>query len=115
MIGIESDHGAVAHARQKLSAAGLYGSRITILEGTLQDGLLPQYFADLIVSAAQLDSSAATVDAELLVRCSVRKVVLFVLVRPGISKPVAAARFQTLVSGRTRTQTLPIRSVQMMP
>ena len=66
VIGIESDHGAVAHARQKLSAAGLYGSRVTILEGTLQDGLLPQYFADLIVSAAQLDGSAATVDAELL-------------------------------------------------
>ncbi len=67
VVGIASDSATVARARQRVLSAGLYGSRITILEATLDEGLLPDYCADLVVSASQLDGSAKKpLDMELL-------------------------------------------------
>ncbi len=69
VVGIESDPAAVARARQTIMDAGFHGSRVTILHGTLDGGLFPEYCADLIVSSSQLDDSAKeTLDLELLVK-----------------------------------------------
>jgi outer membrane protein assembly factor BamB len=61
VIGLQSDPAKAAEARRRLSEAGVYGSRVTIHQGVLTDGLYPNYFADLIVSTAQLSNPAATV------------------------------------------------------
>jgi outer membrane protein assembly factor BamB len=57
--GIESDPTKVEQARENLIAAGLYGSRVMVLEADPADSQLPNYFANLIVSAASLDGSLA--------------------------------------------------------
>ncbi len=50
VIGIEPDPGKVDRARQALDAAGVYGDRVTILQGPLRDVPFSDYFANLIVS-----------------------------------------------------------------
>jgi outer membrane protein assembly factor BamB len=52
VIGIEKDSAMVAAARRKLAAAGLYGARVTIFQGDPGKTELPNYFADLVVSAS---------------------------------------------------------------
>ncbi len=51
IIGMDSDPAKVSQARETLAAAGLYGSRITILQAAPDDDILPDYFANLVVSA----------------------------------------------------------------
>ena len=51
IIGVESDPAKVAMARAKLSAAGLYGTRVTIIQADVDSVPLPSYFANLIVSS----------------------------------------------------------------
>ena len=58
IIGIESDPTKVARARQALTAAGLYGSRITILQADPESDFLPDYFANLVVSAKSVTEGA---------------------------------------------------------
>ena len=55
VYGIESDPAKVTQARKRLEAAGLYGSRVMILQGELSDTKLPIYFANLIVSSSSLE------------------------------------------------------------
>ena len=57
---IEPDAAKVAAARRGLDAAGLYGVRVAIHHGTLEQITLPDYFADLIVVA---DGSSAVAKA----------------------------------------------------
>ena len=54
--GIENDPEKVKQARNNLIAAGLYGSRVMVLEGDPGDSHLPNYFANLIVSAQSLEA-----------------------------------------------------------
>lgn len=68
VIGIESDADKVAAARKLLAEAGVYGVRATIHHGNLEKGLCPDYFADLIVSSAQLADPAAAIDMAVLRR-----------------------------------------------
>jgi outer membrane protein assembly factor BamB len=51
VYGITSDSHDAARARERLDAAGYHGSRATIVEGDPARTHLPDYFADLIVSA----------------------------------------------------------------
>ena len=62
VIGIESDADKVNAARKRLAEAGVYGTRATIHQGSLEKGTYPDYFADLIVSSTQLADPAARVD-----------------------------------------------------
>jgi outer membrane protein assembly factor BamB len=63
IIGIDSNPKRVSQTRKRLTQAGLYGSRITILEGTPDSILLPDYFADLIVSTAALSHGSTEIPA----------------------------------------------------
>lgn len=62
IVGIESDPAKVEAARQKLSAAGLYGSRVTVHHGDPAQTPYPNYFADLVVSSQALDGGALSED-----------------------------------------------------
>ncbi|HLB74232.1 MAG TPA: PQQ-binding-like beta-propeller repeat protein, partial [Sedimentisphaerales bacterium] len=55
IYAVESDPGKVTEARELLDAAGLYGTRVTVLQRDLAATGLPNYFADLVVSAASVD------------------------------------------------------------
>ena len=59
IIGLEENPDAVDRARRMLAEAGLYGNRVLIRQGTPEDNLFPNYFADLIVSSAQLENPAS--------------------------------------------------------
>jgi len=50
IIGLEPDAGKVESARKALDAAGIYGSRVTVEQGSLDDLDFADYFANLIVS-----------------------------------------------------------------
>ncbi|MBI5818961.1 MAG: PQQ-binding-like beta-propeller repeat protein [Verrucomicrobia bacterium] len=54
IIGIEPDARKVAAARKALDAAGLYGARVTVDQGTLDHLPYASYFANLIVSDTAL-------------------------------------------------------------
>ena len=58
---VNPDAKAAANARKKLSAAGVYGARVTVITGRLDALGFSDYFANLIVS-----SDAATPAAEVL-------------------------------------------------
>lgn len=60
VIGLETNPAAAAQARSMLADAGVYGQRVTVQTGQLEAALYPQYFADLIVSSAQLANPAST-------------------------------------------------------
>lgn len=51
VYAIDPDLANVIKARKNLEAAGLYGSRVMVLQGELDDTKLPIYFANLIVSS----------------------------------------------------------------
>lgn len=55
IYAIDSDPKKVAAAREKLTAAGLYGSRVMVLKADLEDTQLPKYFANLVVSSRSLE------------------------------------------------------------
>ena len=54
----------VARLRRELSAAGLYGTRITVHAGTSETMRYARYFADLIVSSASLEEGALEVSVD---------------------------------------------------
>lgn len=60
VVAIDSDPAQVDRAKQRLTAAGLYGSRISVQLGELSHTRLPKYFANLIVS--QRSTAEATID-----------------------------------------------------
>lgn len=67
VIGIEADPVKVNCARRMLAAAGMNGSRVTIVDGKLEAGTFPRNFADLIVSSAQLvEPSSGAPDRKLI-------------------------------------------------
>ncbi|MFV2068735.1 MAG: PQQ-binding-like beta-propeller repeat protein [Pirellulales bacterium] len=66
VVGLEADPAKVARARRILADAGVYGDRVSIHEGELSEALFPQYFADLIVSSAQLADRSAGIDNPLI-------------------------------------------------
>ena len=61
IYAIDPDPRNVGIAREMLTAAGLYGSRVMVLEAGLEDTQLPKYFANLVVSARSLDGSLSPV------------------------------------------------------
>jgi outer membrane protein assembly factor BamB len=54
----------VASLRRKLSAAGLYGVRITVHQGDAESVRYGKYFADLVVSAQSLDDGPLDVSTD---------------------------------------------------
>ena len=93
VIGIESDAGKVAAARDRLKAAGLYGSRIVIHHGPLDRLPYQKRFANLIVSEETLRSGKLPTSATEVYR----------LLRPSggtavLIQPAEAADTQALVS-----------------
>jgi len=59
---IEADPNRAARARERLEAAGLYGVRVTVHEGTLADLGYPQYFADLVIAGRGASEEAGNAD-----------------------------------------------------
>ena len=68
VVGLERDEAAVAEARRKLLAAGLYGVRVTIHQGEFSETHLPTFFANLIVSRQSMTKGPAIVDAAEVMR-----------------------------------------------
>ena len=62
IVAIENDPGKLLAAREKLDAAGYYGSRVIIEDWAHTE--LPDYFANLIVSGSLASESALTASAE---------------------------------------------------
>jgi outer membrane protein assembly factor BamB len=60
IYGVEKDPAKVAAARRKLDAAGLYGVRVTILQGDPAKTDLPNYFANLVVSGNSVTGRAVS-------------------------------------------------------
>lgn len=58
IYAVDSDPAAVAAARQKLLAAGLYGRRVTVHQADLAAPAYPKHFANLVVSARALSGGA---------------------------------------------------------
>ncbi len=58
IYGVEKDPAKVGLARKRLAAAGLYGVRVTVLEADPAKTELPNYFADLVVSANSVTGGA---------------------------------------------------------
>lgn len=58
VVAMDADPTNVRQARHKLDAAGVYGVRVTVLQGNSSDTHLPDYFANLIVSSASLIEGA---------------------------------------------------------
>ena len=56
IIAVDSDHENVRQARERLLAAGLYGTRVVVQQRDLSVTGYPAYFADLIVSRRCLES-----------------------------------------------------------
>ncbi len=63
IVAIESDPAKVATAREKLAAAGLYGTRVTVHTGDPADTSFPRYFANLVVSRNSLDNGPQAVSS----------------------------------------------------
>ena len=58
IYAVESDPAKVKRARKLLTEAGLYGTRVTVLQRDLAATKLPNYFANLIVSGASVKDGA---------------------------------------------------------
>ena len=63
ILGIEPDAGKVQKARERLDAAGFYGQRVHILQGTLETLPFSQYFANLVVSEQALETGTLATPA----------------------------------------------------
>lgn len=58
----------VAQAREKLTAAGLYGSRVTVHHRPLDATTYPKYFADLVVSQQSIADADASPNSDEVTR-----------------------------------------------
>lgn len=56
VVAVDVDPEMVALARQRLDKAALYGTRITVIQADLAATPLPNYFANLVVSARALEA-----------------------------------------------------------
>ena len=66
IYAVEKDPAKVAEARKRLSDAGLYGSRVTVVQADPADVPFPKYVANLVVSAESLSSTPSeAVDQEM--------------------------------------------------
>lgn len=63
IVAIDADAKNVETARRKLDAAGLYGSRVAVLQADPADPHLPKYFANLVVSNRSISEGHEAVDA----------------------------------------------------
>jgi len=61
IYAVDPNPAKVAEARRLLDAAGLYGTRVTVLHRDLAETGLPNYFADLVVSAASVEKGGQSV------------------------------------------------------
>lgn len=68
IVGIDSDPANVKTAREKLDAAGVYGSRVSIFLGDPSHTKFPKYFANLVVSARSLNEGAKAVSSQEVAR-----------------------------------------------
>lgn len=64
IIAVDNDLDNVQTAREKLGAAGLYGSRVTVHYAALDSTGYPKYFANLIVSGRSLVEGVDVVPGE---------------------------------------------------
>ncbi len=64
VVAIDADPTRVASARQKLAAAGLYGTRVSVHLGDPPDTHFPKYFANLVVSRNSLGDGAQVVNTD---------------------------------------------------
>jgi outer membrane protein assembly factor BamB len=60
IYAVEPDPAKVEVARQKLTAAGLYGSRVVVHERSPKATHYPRFFANLVVSARSISAGAAS-------------------------------------------------------
>lgn len=68
IVAIDPDRKNVEAARRKLTAAGLYGPRVTVLQADLAETRLPKYVFNLVVSARSLTAGAEAIDEKELQR-----------------------------------------------
>jgi outer membrane protein assembly factor BamB len=68
IIAVEEDPHQVAVAREKLSQAGLYGTRVTVLERDPAETGLPPQFASLVVSGRSVTEGPQVTAAEEVTR-----------------------------------------------
>ncbi|HOZ45601.1 MAG TPA: PQQ-binding-like beta-propeller repeat protein [Candidatus Hydrogenedentes bacterium] len=68
IYAVDPDAGKVSAARERLDAAGLYGTRVTVHQGDPAALPYPPYFANLIVSAQSLQDGASAVPAATVAR-----------------------------------------------
>jgi outer membrane protein assembly factor BamB len=64
IYAVDSDEKNVAAARQKLSAAGLYGVRVTVHQASPEKTPYPNHFANLVVSARSVIAGPAVVPTD---------------------------------------------------
>jgi len=64
IIAVDDDPRRVARARRRLSEAGLYGTRVTVLQRDPSDTGLPSRFARLVVSGRSVTEGPQAVPAE---------------------------------------------------
>jgi outer membrane protein assembly factor BamB len=50
VVAVDSDHQRIEKLRRELEATGLYGSRVSIIEGSIQEAVFPPYLASLITT-----------------------------------------------------------------
>jgi len=58
ILALESDPAVAARARDRIAAAGLYGSRITVHVSALEATAFPKQFANLVIAPAQSPTAA---------------------------------------------------------
>ncbi len=64
IMGIAKDDHELAAARKKLEAANLYGWRVMVIKRNMANTLLPQYFANLIVSGKSTTAESDVLGSE---------------------------------------------------
>ena len=61
IVAVDGDAKNVAAARTLLDSAGVYGTRVTVLQVDLEDTHLPNYFANLVVSSRSVRGGLSAV------------------------------------------------------
>lgn len=87
IVGIDPDPANVKTAREKLEAAGVYGSRVSIFQGDPSDTKFPKYFANLVVSSRSLNEGAGAVSSPEVTRLQRPYGGVACLGKPGEMKP----------------------------
>jgi len=64
IIAVDDDPKQIAIARSRLSSAGLYGTRVTVIQRDLNDTGLPSRFANVVVSGRSVTAGAGALVGE---------------------------------------------------